>query len=179
MPLRIWLVLVVEVADADVADRALVLEDALDDLGVAVHLFHVGRVVLVAEDELLHEDVRAGVGLPAVEGDGLLGAADGLPVLDLAAVESADLGHGQLLEGVLLVDDDAQAVDGHDEEPGRDALFPGLVDLLRLPLAGVVGDVAGLVDEAGDARARAAAENGDGGAGRSCPCTPRPGSGRG
>ncbi len=88
---------------------------------------------------------------------GLVGAADVLPVGDLAAVDLAELVHRQRGDGVRGVDDDRDAVLGDLGLDRLDALALGLGDLLGLHLARGVGEVHGAVDQRRDARARTAA----------------------
>ena len=70
--------------------------------------------VAAAEDVFLEKDMRPGVDFAGQDDDRLVGAAERLPVGDVAQEDLPELVHGQVLDRILGMDDDGDAVQGDD-----------------------------------------------------------------
>jgi len=101
-----------------------------------------------------------GVDLPGEEDDGPIFASERAPALDVAHENLAELVHRQGRDGIRGMNDHDDSIEGDDRFMNdRSGLF-GLLDFLLLEIPGRLGDVAGAVQDGGDARPRAASGDG-------------------
>src|SRR5699024_10663530 len=141
---------VVHSGQGGVADGVGVAGHRADHLAGGLVLVGVHAGILNAHD-LLEGAAGTGGGITADDGDGGVGAAQLGPVGDLAGVDLGDLLNGQVGDGVLRVDHDGHAVQGHD------VLHGALSLLLVGQSAGGQADVHGAGQDVGDAGAGAGA----------------------
>src|SRR6185436_5252100 len=101
------------VGGAAVADPVLVLGHSLEQGRSAGHGLGAGGEVLALEDVLLEKLVGARTILSAIDGDGRIGAAEGLPVSSLACENGLELRQAQFLQRVFSVDVNGQAIEAN------------------------------------------------------------------
>src|SRR5581483_9221156 len=112
------------VRDAAIADAVGIARDGVHHGSGARERLRARIVVVVLEDVLLEEHVRAGIVLAAVEVDRRVAASDVLPVGHLPREDLPELRKGELLHRVRLRDVDRKRVEG-------DRLLLHLAALLR------------------------------------------------
>ena len=107
------------------------------------------------------ENVRAGIPFSGQRHDLEVVPADFFPVLDLAGINIGELLAGQFADRVGRINYQGNAVVGDMDLLRFDAVLLGLLDLLRLHVAGSLGDIGRPADQRRDTGPRAAAGDRD------------------
>src|SRR3989338_2874419 len=156
-----------DITHAVITDRAFILRDLIRDGLARGQKQRVGRELLprggsaFSQDMFLEIQMRARVDLARQDHDPAGVSPDLFPIPGPAREDAGQLVGRKPGDRVVRMDDHGQAVEGHLEFFGIDALRLGERPFFGFDLARAHGDVAGAVDERGQARAGPAARDGD------------------